>query len=71
MSKTVLLIEFVESLNFFLQFFDEQNVQNKYLFKVEIFSYIINVFTVTFDELNVSLLNKINLYNKKLTHPKC
>ncbi len=66
MSKTVLLNVFVESFKLFKEFFDEQNVQNKHLFEVEIFSYIINVFTVPSDELNASLLNKINLYNKNL-----
>ncbi len=35
------------------------NSKEHYLFKVEVFYKILNVFTVTFDQFNVSLLNKI------------
>ncbi len=36
-------------------------------FETEIFCYIINVFTVTFDQLNVSFLNKITYWKKNHT----
>ncbi len=42
-----------------------------HLFEVEIVCNIINVFTVTFDQFNASLLNKVNhLFEKNLTNPK-
>ncbi len=46
---------------------------NRNLYEVEMVSNSINVFTVTFDQFNASLLNKsINLFPKKksLTNPK-
>jgi len=42
----------------FQDFFDEQKVQKNHLFEIEIFYKIINVFTVTFDLFNASLMNK-------------
>ncbi len=37
-----------------------------YFFKIEIFWNIVNVFTVTFDQFNASLMNKsINFFEKK------
>ncbi len=32
------------------------------LFEMEIFSYIINVFTVIFNQFNISLMNKVFIY---------
>ncbi len=52
---------FVENVMYFLQY--EYKVQKNcmHLFKIEIFCNIINVFSVTFDQFNTSLLNKSKL----------
>ncbi len=43
----------------------------KHLFEIEIFYKIINVFTVTFDQFNASLLNKsINFLKRKKERKK-
>ncbi len=38
--------------------YNEQSSKEQHLFETENFCNIINAFTVTFDQLNVSLLNK-------------
>ncbi len=46
--------------NYFSGFFNEWKVQKgQHLFDIEIFCNIINVLTVTFDQFNASLLNKV------------
>ncbi len=42
----------------FAGFFDEHSLKEQHLFEIKIFGNIINVFTFTFDNCNVSLLNK-------------
>ncbi len=39
--------------------------KEQHLFEIEIFSDIINAFTVTFDQLNASLLNKSMIFSPK------
>ncbi len=41
------------------------NRKEQHLFEIEDFCTIINVFTITFDQFNVSLLNKSNFFNYK------
>ncbi len=61
MLKTIVLLNVnVESV---VQFFFFQNLLNgkwkkQHLFEIEIFSYSVKVFTVTFDHFNASLINK-------------
>ncbi len=44
-------------------FFDEQSSEEQHLSEIEIFCNIINVFIITFDQFEASLLNKsINFY---------
>ncbi len=50
-----------------LQFFD---LKEQYLFEIYIFCDIINVFTVTFDQFNASLLNKNINFLKKWNYIK-
>ncbi len=43
----------------------KENGKEQHLFEIEIFSNVINVISVTFDQCNVSLLYKsIKLFNK-------
>ncbi len=57
---------FVETMTFFSGFFDKQEVQQT----VYIWNRNVNVFTVTLDQLNASLLNKmINFFKKELNWP--
>ncbi len=51
-------LSFVENCMYFSELFEEYEVRNQRLFKMEIFCNIINVFTVNFDQLNVFFLNK-------------
>ncbi len=44
---------FVETMIWWIE-----SSKEKHLFEVEIFCYIINAFTVTFDQFNLSSLNK-------------
>ncbi len=44
--------------------------KEQHLFEIEIFCKIINVFTVTFDQLNVSLIIIHFLEEENLTDPK-
>jgi len=57
MKTVVLLNVVVETIIHFSGFFDWKFQKEQYLFKIEIFWNIINVFTVTFDQFNGSLLN--------------
>ncbi len=43
-----------------------ESSKEQHLFKIEIFCNTMNVITVTFDQLNVTLLNKSNNLFKKL-----
>ncbi len=54
--KTVVLPNFFVETNFFQDSSINKELKSNYL--IDIFCNIINVFTVTFDQLNVSLLNK-------------
>ncbi len=59
MLKTVLLNIFVETTMVFLSILClRESSKVQHLFELKIFCNIINVFTVTFDQLNASLLNK-------------
>ncbi len=70
MLKTVVLHNiFVETVMYFI-FLDSQ-MNRQHLFEIEIFCNIINVFTVTFDQFNASLMNKsINFFQINLTDPR-
>ncbi len=49
-------------------FFSQSSLNRKFkrtAFKIEIFCNIINVFTVTFDQFDASLLNKTINFSKK------
>ncbi len=62
MLKTVVLIHiFVETVNLWWK----ESSKEQHIFKIEIFCYIINVFTVPFDQLNASLLNISIVLKKK------
>ncbi len=52
-SKLEWLEIFVETMIWWIE-----SSKEKHLFEVEIFCYIINAFTVTFDQFNLSSLNK-------------
>ncbi len=45
------------------------NRKEQHLFEIEIFCNIINVFTVTFDQLNAFLMNQIIHFFKKTSIP--
>ncbi len=64
MLKTVVLTNiFVETDLFFRIHRWIESSKEQHFFKIEIFCYIINVFTVTFDQFNASLINKsINFF---------
>ncbi len=71
--ETFLIIINAENCLYCLIFLWKQTESPKqHLFTIEIFCNLINVFTVTFDQFNASLLNKgYNLTTKKnLTDPK-
>ncbi len=52
-------------LNVFVDSSMSKKCDKKHLFKIEIFCNIRNVFTVTFDQFNTSLLSKsINFFQK-------
>ncbi len=57
MLKTVVLLMFVD---FFSEFFGEQKVKKNSIYSKYIFCNKVKVFAVTFDQLNASLLKKIN-----------
>ncbi len=57
MPKIVMMLN---GQDFFSISFNEFNIQNNSIYMKQIFCNIINVFTVTFDKLNVSLWKKIN-----------
>ncbi len=68
MLKTVLLHIFVESVMhyFFRILWWLEGSKEQHLFELEIICNIINIFTLTFDKPNASLLNKsINFFQKK------
>ncbi len=45
-----------------------ESSKEQHLFEIEIFCNIINIFTITFDQFNMSLMNKsINLFQKVIT----
>ncbi len=46
-----------------------ESSKEQHLFEIEIFCNIINVFTVSFDQFNASLID-INFFKKKSTNPK-
>ncbi len=58
MLKTVVLLHIFVDFFFMILWWIGHSKEH-YLFKVEVFCKILNVFTVTFDQFNVSLLNKI------------
>ncbi len=69
MLKTVVLHNIsVETDTFYFSgFTDEQkSLKEQHLFEIEIICDIINDFTVTFDQFNVTLMNKSTAFLKKI-----
>ncbi len=65
LKSVVLLTIFVKTVIFF-KFFVDWSLKEQHLFDIETFYNIINVFTVTFNQFTVSLLNKSINYLKKV-----
>ncbi len=53
-------LQFCEKCNTFSEFFDKE-FKEQHLFEIEILYNIINVFTVTFNQFNASLQNRIQI----------
>ncbi len=65
------LIFFVETVMHFLMILLwKEGSDQLQLFEIEIFCHIINVFTVTFDQLNAFLLNKNVFFSLSFFHLK-
>ncbi len=66
MLKTVVLLTIFVKTVIFFKFFVDWSLKEQHLFDIETFYNIINVFTVTFNQFTVSLLNKSINYLKKV-----
>ncbi len=64
MLKTVVLLTIFVKTVIFFKFFVDWSLKEQHLFDIETFYNIINVFTVTFNQFTVSLLNKSINYLK-------
>ncbi len=72
-TSEIIYADFWNCIFFRILWWIESKKKKQDLFEIEIFCNIANVFTVTFDNFNASLLNKI-IYSKnktkKLTNPQ-